>query len=82
MSSINYIQPEDCFLTPGTRVRFDGLSEGEPEYGVVIHCWYNDEIYGHDCYVAFFGESWPVNEPEEKPYVLRYAVVSLNVIEQ
>lgn len=80
---MNETPREDRFLSPGTRVRLDGLSEeeGGPEYGVVIHCWEDDEIHAYDCYVAFFGRTFPSGKPEEKPYVLRYAAVSLNVIE-
>jgi hypothetical protein len=45
------------YLPPGTAVRYDGLEEGGPEYGTVVHCWFDDEIGAHDCYVAFFGKS-------------------------
>lgn len=67
----------DTYLTPGTQVRYDGLVDGGPEYGVVVHCWYEPEIYGHDCYVAFFGPEMPSGQPSEKPYILRYAASSL-----
>lgn len=67
------------FLPPGTPVRLDGLQEGGPEYGVVIHCWLDDTIGGYDCYVAFFGHRQPTGKPAEKPYVLRYASTSLEV---
>ena len=68
------------YLWPGTKVRYDGLQNGGPEYGVVVHCWFNDEIGIHDCYVAFFGNEQPVGRPSEKPYILRYASTSLTVI--
>ncbi len=71
---------EDLFLSPGTRVRYDGLEDG-PEFGVVVHCWFSDEIGAYDCYVAFFGGSIPSGRPDQKPYVLRYASLSLVVIE-
>lgn len=72
---------EDRFLSPGTRVRYDGLVEGGPEYGVVIHCW-EDPAHGfHDCCVAFFGAGFPTGAPEEKPYILRYGAISLQVVE-
>lgn len=67
-------------LKAGTRVRYDGLEGQAAEYGVVIHCWFNEEIQSHDCYVAFFGNEEPSNEPSEKPYVLRYASASLTVL--
>lgn len=71
---------EDVLLPPGTRVRYDGLGDG-PEFGVVVHSGYSDEIVGHDCYVAFFGTEFPTSAPDQKPYVLRYASSSLNVVE-
>jgi hypothetical protein len=66
-------------LPAGTLVRYDGLEDG-PEYGVVVHCWFNDEIQCYDCYVAFFGSELPTGKPNDKPYVLRYASMSLTVI--
>ena len=73
---------ESRYISPGTKVRYEGLSleDGGPEYGVVIHCWDDDESGGCDCYVAFFGAVFPSGKPEEKPYVLRYAAISLNVL--
>jgi hypothetical protein len=59
-------------------VRYGG---GEsPEYGIVVHCWFSDEIKEYDCYVAFFGHELPIGSPEKPPYILRYASVSLDVI--
>jgi len=69
------------YLPPGTPVLYDGLVEGGPEYGVVVHCWLDEEIYGYDCYVAFFGNTQPTAKPAEKPYILRYASTSLTVID-
>jgi hypothetical protein len=71
---------KDVLLPPGTRVRYDGLEDG-PEYGIVVHCWFNEEIGGHDCHVAFFGGAFPSGAPEQKPYMLRYASTSLVVID-
>jgi hypothetical protein len=68
------------FLPVGTKVRYDGLGEGGPEFGVVVHCWMSHEIGGYDCYVAFFGNEFPDGHPKQKPYVLRYAASSLNVV--
>lgn len=70
----------DIYLPPGTRVRRDDV-EGPAEFGVVIHCWLSEKIRAYDCYVAFFGDALPVGQPAEKPYVLRYASVSLTVID-
>jgi hypothetical protein len=78
---MNDTQRDDRFIPPGSRVRYDGLIEGGPEFGVVIHCWDDDEIGGFDCYVAFFGSVLPSGKPDEKPYVLRYAASSLNLLE-
>jgi hypothetical protein len=70
------------FLPAGTKVRYDGLQEGGPEFGVVVHCWMNEEAGGYDCYVAFFGNEFPSGSPRHVPYVLRYAASSLDVVEQ
>jgi hypothetical protein len=69
------------FFPPGTAVRYDGLQKGGPEYGVVVHCWFEDEIGAYDCYVAFFGNELPTRKPAEKPYILRYLSTSLNVVD-
>ncbi|MEM6422258.1 MAG: hypothetical protein AAF698_06685 [Pseudomonadota bacterium] len=76
------LPPEDprAFLRPGTVVRYDGLDSG-PEFGVVVHCWMSEQIHAWDCYVAFFGDTLPVGEPKERPYVLRYAATSLVALE-
>ena len=73
--------PPGPYLPAGTHVRYDGLDDGGPEYGVVVHCWLDVEIDGHDCYVAFFGNQQPTGKPTEKPYILRYASASLTVID-
>ena len=39
-------QSRDRFIPPGTRISYDGLDKGGPEYGVVVHCWNDDEIDG------------------------------------
>ena len=70
---------KDVLLKPGTKVRFDG-GENPVECGVVVHCWFEEEIGGYDCYVAFFGTRFPNDKPDEV-YVLRYAAKSLEVIE-
>lgn len=72
----------DRYLEPGTEVRLINHGDGSWEDGVVVHCWLSDEIKGHDCYVAFFGESIPAGQPAAKPYVLRYASTSLTVLEE
>ena len=70
------------YLAPGTPVRYDGgRIEGDAEYGVIVHCWLNDEMDAYDCYVAFFGNHRPTSKPKEKPYVLRYLSMSLTVLD-
>ncbi|MEJ0060808.1 MAG: hypothetical protein WDM79_15045 [Terricaulis sp.] len=71
---------EDVYLPPGTRVRYDGLEDGA-EFGVVVHTWFNDEMAGYDCYIAFFGGALPAGAPDRRPYILRYASSSLVVID-
>jgi hypothetical protein len=74
----------DEFIAPGTRVRLDAFVNDDDtttsEFGVVVHCWLDEEIGMFDCYVAFFGGSFPEGKPEEKPYVLRYGATSLAVL--
>jgi hypothetical protein len=69
------------YLPPGTLVRYDGLDEGGPEYGVIVHCWLDSEMDAHDCYVAFFGDQQPIGKPAKKPYVLRYLSTWLTVLD-
>jgi hypothetical protein len=72
----------DPLLPVGTKVRYDGLQDGGPEFGVVVHCWMSEELGGYDCYVAFFGNEFPSGRPKQKPYVLRYAASSLNIVRE
>ncbi len=73
--------PIGRYLAPGTPVKYDGLVEGGAEYGVVVHCWLDDEIPFYDCYVAFFGDRRPTGRPSEAPCILRYASTSLTVLD-
>jgi hypothetical protein len=74
----------DQLIPAGTRVCLDSLVNGDDErtseFGVVVHCWLDEEIGVFDCYVAFFGDGFPDGKPSEKPYVLRYAATSLTVL--
>jgi hypothetical protein len=70
------------YLSPGTPVRYDGRDDGRPEYGVVVHCWLDDEMHAYDCYIAFFGDQRPTGKPAEIPYVLRYFSTSLTVLDR
>lgn len=71
----------DSLIEPGTLVRYDGPTDGGPEFGVVVSCWLHPQVKFYDCYVAFFGTEVPKGEPEQKPYILRYASVSLARLE-
>jgi hypothetical protein len=80
-------QPEGRYLKPGTPVRLsyyageDLDAELTHEDGVVAHCWWDDELGGYDCYVAFFGDAIPSGKPEDTPCILRYAATSLTVLD-
>ncbi|MEZ5960259.1 MAG: hypothetical protein R3C30_07480 [Hyphomonadaceae bacterium] len=69
------------FLSPGTKVRYDGLVDRGPEFGIVIHCWIDPDHDFYDCHIAFYGDALPEGAPREKPYVLRYASTSLVVLD-
>lgn len=69
------------YLPSGTRVRLDAAEEGISEYGVVVHCWLNDDVHAYDCYIAFFGNQMPTGKPNKIPYVLRYLSTSLTVLD-
>jgi hypothetical protein len=72
----------ECAMTPaltfpvGTKV----IHRGTGEIGIVIHTWPEEEMQCDDCYVAFFGYSFPVGKPDEIPYVLRYLATSLEAL--
>jgi len=73
-------EPLGAYLPPGTKVRYDGLVDGGPEFGIVVHCWIDAALDAYDCYVAFFGSELPSNAPTALPYILRYASTSLTVL--
>ena len=63
-------------LPAGTKVKL--ISTGE--VGVII-CGWIDQVMDDDYYVAFFGQSFPSGKPSDKPYVLRYAGMSLEIFD-
>ncbi|WP_198648812.1 DUF6745 domain-containing protein [Cyanothece sp. BG0011] len=67
----------DQYIKPGTKVRLPSTGE----YGIVAHCWYSEEIYDYDCYVAFYGTSFPDEKTDCRPYIFRYAATSLEILE-
>ena len=68
------------YIEPGTRVRLPHAL-GPGEYGIVVHCWYSKEISDFDCYIAFFGDSFPDRETDCKPSLFRFAAVSLEILD-
>lgn len=66
----------DEYIEPGTKVKLTGTGE----YGIVVHCWYSQEIHDFDCYIAFSGTSFPDRQTQFKPYILRYAAASLEIL--
>lgn len=68
------------FLLPGTKVCLVDHDTDDKEMGIIIHCWLNEEIQGFDSYIAFFGEKFPRNKPDNLPYILRYATILLDVL--
>jgi len=73
---------EDGFLRPGTKVRRDtGLGDDiNSEFGVIVHCWWAEELGCYDCLVAMFGDAFPQGEPDEKPAIFRYAAMGMSEI--
>lgn len=65
------------YIEPGTKVKLPSTGE----YGIVVHCWYSQNILDFDCYIAFFGTSFPSKDTDYKPYIFRYAAVSLEILE-
>jgi hypothetical protein len=72
---------EDRYLAPGTRVRRDVFVNDydytTSEFGVLVHCWLDNEIGNSNCLIAFFSDAFPGSKPDEKSYVLRYAAAGL-----
>jgi len=62
-------------LTIGDAVRHRDTGE----VGIIVWMRSSDDGAA-DTYVAFFGDSFPVDDPKEKPYVLRYYSTSLEKI--
>ena len=60
-------------------IRRDSDDSEQCEVGIIIHAWKDSEVEVTDCYVAFFGQSWPSidEKPDDKPYVLRYFLSTL-----
>ena len=58
-----------------------GKDSGEAyEYGIIVNAWYDDSIKATDCYVAFWGSEIPRGKPAGKPYIMQYALSSLDFV--
>lgn len=73
----------DGYISPGTKVRIPWIDEdgkANPEYGIIVHCWYDPDLGVHDCFFASFGDELPHGCPSEKPAILRYTTRSFEVV--
>lgn len=77
--------PHRTFLKPGTMIVREAIwnddAEITSEYGVIVHCWFEESINDYDCYIAFFGSTPPSNNRPEEVYILRYPAVSLKILD-
>ena len=60
----------------GQKVRHRGTGE----VGVIVALW-TDVNGDTDTYVAFFGTEFPIGQPNQIPYVLRYFSTTLEIVE-
>ena len=54
---------------------------GETEYGVIVNAWFDKNLNIVDCYVALYDANRNYGDKEYKPYILRYSLQSLEIIE-
>ena len=74
----------DSRVGVGSRVRrrfTNSDGEYQTECGVVVHIWSDPETGDDDAYIAFFGDRFPDGKPASKPFILRYFVSGLEVVE-
>lgn len=74
----------DSQVRVGSRIRrtFENNDGGcQTECGVVVHVWTDPETGEEDAYIAFFGDQFPEGQPNSKPYILRYFVAGLEIVE-
>ena len=59
-----------------------GDDKSSCEVGIIVHAWIDPDLEATDCYVAFFGNTWPLpgEKPNQIPYVLRYFLSSLEEV--
>ena len=63
------------------------LSQGDEEkiaieVGVIVYAWWDEMMQEIDCYIAFHGETFLQGVPKEKPYVLRYYLFGLEILNE
>lgn len=63
------------------------LSQGDEEkiaieVGIIVYSWWDEMMQEIDCYIAFHGETFLQGVPKEKPYVLRYYLFGLEIIDE
>lgn len=78
-----HLEQGDQYIAPGTPVCIDWVDEGgkpSPEYGVMVHCWYDPEMQVFDCYFASFGDELPRDRPNGRPAILRYTAASFRIL--
>jgi len=68
-------KPEPALV--GRKVRLDDSGE----VGIIIHTWWDEVGDTLDCYIAFFGDHFPEGKPQRIPYVLRYWVAGLTLLD-
>lgn len=52
------------------------------EVGVIVYAWWDRNMELIDCYIAFHGETFLKGVPTIKPYVLRYFLDGLEIIDE
>lgn len=62
---------------------FNDDDEPTVESGIIVAAWYDSMMDEIDCYIAFYGlnTGFPKGVPSEKPYILRYFLKSLELVE-
>ena len=50
------------------------------ECGTIVAAWFDSQMDAIDCYIAFYGTSFPEGKPSEEPYILRYFENSLEPV--
>ncbi len=67
-------------LKVGDKIRVK--SDDFIEYGVIVWIWEDPVLGFKDAFIASFGDSFPVDLPEKKPDIWRYALSSLELVSE